>query len=222
MKVVMAKDLLKANSDLAKRNREMFQKARVLVVNMISSPGAGKTTLLEKTIPLLKNELSLAVIEGDVYTTRDAQRIENQGVEVIQINTSGGCHLDANMIASATKDLPLDELDLLFIENVGNLVCPAGFDLGEDHKVAVLSIAEGDDKPAKYPAVFRDAEAVVLNKIDLLPYTDFNLEEVTKQIRDINGGNNMFKVSAKTGEGLEAWLAWLRLEANNKRALQRG
>lgn len=222
MKVIMAKDLLKANTDLAQSNRKRFQQSGVLVVNLISSPGAGKTTLLEKTIKSLRNDLAIGVIEGDIYTTKDAERIAVQGVEVVQINTSGGCHLDANMVAHAMDDLPLEELDLVFVENVGNLVCPAGFDLGEDFKVAVLSITEGDDKPAKYPLIFQEAKAIVLNKVDLAPYTDFDLETAEKQISDINGGNNIFKISAKTGEGLETWLTWLKKEVNQKKRVFQG
>lgn len=218
MKVFMAQDLLKANAGMAERNRAKFNRHQNLVVNIISSPGSGKTTLLEKTIELLAGQIRMAVIEGDIYTSRDAERLENKGVEVIQINTAGACHLDAGMIAGVLKELPLKDLDVIFIENVGNLVCPAEFDLGEDFKVAMLSASEGSDKPAKYPLIFREADACVVNKIDLIPYTDFDLDRVIKEIRDINGNIEVFPLSSTKGEGLGAWCEWLK-EMKNKKVL---
>ena len=217
MKVIMAQALLQANEEIAEKNRKLFNAKKLLTVNLISAPGAGKTTLLEKTIARLKEDLTIGVVEGDIYTTRDAERIAGQGVDVVQINTSGACHLDANMIATALEELPLQDLDLLIIENVGNLVCPAEFDLGEDCKVAVFSVTEGSDKPAKYPLVFSEAQAVVINKTDLLSYTDFDMDMVVKELTSINNNLKLFNVSAKNGEGLEAWCAWLRDLVRQKR-----
>lgn len=218
MKVILARDVLQANKDLAGENRRALEKSGVLMVNLISGPGAGKTTLLEKTIAALKGELRLGVIEGDICTTRDAERIQKAGVVVVQINTDGACHLDASLITRAFAEIPLESLDLLFIENVGNLVCPAEFDLGEDFKVALLSVSEGSDKPAKYPLVFREAQAVVINKIDLLPYTDFDLEAVRKELSGINGSLEIFPLAAKTGEGVEVWSNWLKAKVQAKKS----
>lgn len=215
MKVVMAQKILRANQQVARENRERL--ASLTTINLISSPGAGKTTLLEKTIAALKNDFQMGVIEGDIYTTRDAERIAGQGVEVVQVNTSGLCHLDANMVSRALNEIDYEQLDLLFIENVGNLVCPAEFDLGEDYKVAVLSVAEGGDKPAKYPLVFQEAQVVVINKCDLLALSDFDLDTVTAEIKKIKPELKIFPVSAKTGEGLEAWYAWLRQVIREKK-----
>jgi hydrogenase nickel incorporation protein HypB len=212
----MAQKILRANEQVACENRKRL--VRLPTVNLISSPGAGKTTLLEQTIVTLRGELGVGVIEGDIYTTRDAERIAGQGAAVVQINTAGLCHLDANMVGRALDQLELDDLDLLFIENVGNLVCPAEFDLGEDHKVAVLSVAEGGDKPVKYPLVFREARAAVINKCDLLPYTDFDMNKVQAEIRMINPEIRIFVTSATTGEGVEAWCAWLRDLVRHKRS----
>ncbi len=208
MKIVMAQKILKANEQAAKENRAKL--ACIPTVNLISSPGAGKTTLLEKTIGAFKPNYQIGVIEGDIYTARDAERIASQGAAVVQINTAGLCHLDANMVASAFKQLDLSKLDLLFIENVGNLVCPAEFDLGEDYKVALLSVAEGGDKPEKYPLVFKESHVVVINKNDLLPYTDFDMSKVQEDILRLNPDIKIFVTSASTGEGIEAWCAWLK------------
>lgn len=210
MKVVVAQKLLKANEEIAGENRNLLRKHGIVAVNLISAPGAGKTTLLEKTIAALKDEIAIGVIEGDIYTTKDSERIAGQGVEVVQINTYGACHLDAQMINEALNVLPLPHLELLFIENVGNLVCPAEFDLGENCKVALLSVSEGSDKPAKYPLVFHEAKAVVLNKTDLLPYMDFDLEIMLEQVRKLKRELMIFPLSAKTSEGLGAWLQWLK------------
>ena len=209
MKVILARDLLRANTDQARQNRAVFERHGVTAVNLLSSPGAGKTTLLEKTLALLRGKVAAGVIEGDVFTVRDAERIAGQGVPVVQINTEGICHLDARMVARALPELPMARLNLLFIENVGNLVCPASFDLGEHRKAALLSVTEGSDKPAKYPAVFREARAVVISKIDLLPYTDFDLEACRNELLAINPELAIFVTSAKTGKGLPEWAAWL-------------
>lgn len=210
MKVYMARDLLQTNTGMAQRNWGVFSRYNILTINLISSPGAGKTTLLEKMLDALAGEMNIAVIEGDIYTSRDAERLENKSVEVIQINTAGACHLDAGMIGGVLKELPLEKLDMIVIENVGNLVCPAEFDLGEDFKVAVLSVSEGSDKPAKYPLIFRQSRACIINKIDLIPYTDFQLEQVIDEIKDINGNLEIFPVSATKGDGMGAWNSWIR------------
>lgn len=219
LKVIIAQKLLQANEEIAGENRHLLAKHDVLTLNLISAPGAGKTTLLEKTIAALKEEMVIGVIEGDIYTTKDAERIAGQQVEVVQINTHGACHLDAQMIREAINALPLAQLDLLFIENVGNLVCPAEFDLGENYKIALLSAAEGSDKPAKYPLVFREAQAAILNKIDLLPYMDFDLETMLAQVKKIKEELIVFPLSAKTSEGMGAWLQWLKRLVPKKKRL---
>ncbi|MEW6173442.1 MAG: hydrogenase nickel incorporation protein HypB [Bacillota bacterium] len=218
LKVVMGQRLLRANDEAARENRARFATKGIFAVNLISSPGTGKTTLLEQTIRRMRDAYKIGVIEGDIYTTRDARRIADQGVEVVQINTAGVCHLDAPMIARSFEELEGDHYDLLFIENVGNLVCPAEFDLGEDAKVALLSVTEGGDKPAKYPLVFREAQAVVVTKADLLPYTDFDLESVEKELNAISPEIGILVVSAKTGEGIKEWCRWLEERVLQKRA----
>jgi hydrogenase nickel incorporation protein HypB len=214
----MGQRLLRANENLARENRVRFAAAGTFVVNLMSSPGAGKTTLLELTLQRLRKSYKTGVIEGDMYTTRDAQRIAGQGVEVVQINTAGVCHLDAAMVARSLEELREGRYDMLFIGNVGNLVCPAEFDLGEDAKVALLSVTEGGDKPAKYPLVFQRARVVLVTKVDLIPHTDFDLEAVSKELRAINPEANMLLVSAKTGEGIEEWCGWLEGMSQKKRA----
>ena len=180
MKVKVVTNILEANDRIAADNRKVFDEARVYVINLMSGPGAGKTSLLERTIKELSGKLKIGVIEGDIAGTDDAQRIESLGAPVVQINTGGACHLDANMITEVMYDLPLKDLDLLIIENVGNLVCPAEFKVGENMKVMLLSIAEGHDKPLKYPLMFQESSALVLNKIDLLPYTNADLSKIKK------------------------------------------
>jgi len=202
-------NILERNDQVAAALQERFKKAGIFVINLLGSPGCGKTSLLEKTIKALKETLSIAVIEGDLFTAKDAERIEQHGVPVVQINTGGGCHLDANMIQGVLDCLDLGELDIIVIENVGNLVCPAEFNIGEDCKVTVLSITEGDDKPLKYPLIFKQASAVILNKVDLLPYTNFDLKAAEKDITAIHPGVTLVPVSCQTGEGLEAWFNWL-------------
>jgi hydrogenase nickel incorporation protein HypB len=190
---------------------------RVLTLNLISSPGAGKTTLIERTAATLKGELRLAVIEGDLATTLDAGRVAAHGVPVVQINTNGGCHREARQIMAALPQLPLGEVDVLIIENVGNLVCPAEFDLGEDAQVVVTSLTEGDDKPLKYPASFMAAQAVVVNKLDLAPYLPASIDRLCQSIAAINGRARVMPLSCVTGEGLEAWLDWIRAMLRAKR-----
>ncbi len=209
MQIKVMTNILERNDQVAAALQERFKKAGILVINLLGSPGCGKTSLLEKTIKALKETLSIAVIEGDLFTAKDAERIEQHGVPVVQINTGGGCHLDANMIHDVLDCLDLGVLDIIVIENVGNLVCPAEFNIGEDCKVTVLSITEGDDKPLKYPLIFKQASAVILNKVDLLPYTNFDLKAAEKDITAIHPGVTLLPVSCQTGQGLEVWFNWL-------------
>ncbi len=217
VQINMESNLLGANDLLARRNRALFADKGLLVINLMSSPGSGKTTILERTIEFMDGRLKMGVIEGDLYTDQDALRIEKKGVEVIQINTEGACHLDAGMVGKAFNQLPSADLDMVFIENVGNLVCPAEFDLGEDFKTVVLSTAEGNDKPLKYPLIFHQARAILLNKIDLLPYTDFNLDRFREDLARINPSATVFMVSGRTGEGIENWYLWLLEEVEKKK-----
>jgi len=203
-------DILDKNNMLAERNRGYFDAKNIKAINMVSSPGSGKTTLLEKTISDLKNDISFFVIEGDQQTMNDANRINATGAPVIQINTGSGCHLDADMINKAVKQLEVKENSLLIIENVGNLVCPAMFDLGESHRVVVISVTEGDDKPLKYPNMFSTSDICIINKTDLLPYVDFNVEKAKEYALRINHHLQFFELSAKTGQGMDAWYAWLK------------
>lgn len=214
---VMA-NLLSSNDWQADINRAHFRKNNCLAINMIGSPGAGKTTLLEKSLPLLTAELHVGVIEGDIYTSKDADRIAVHEIPVIQINTGGGCHLDSKMVSKVLPQFDWQTLDLMVIENVGNLVCPADFDLGEEFKIIVLSIVEGDDKPAKYPVIFRNAKAVVLNKMDLEELTDVNMNAMKQDIRAINPKIKIFEVSCRKGDGLNAWIRWLTQEVRSYRA----
>ena len=210
MKVKVVADILSANERIAAENRELFIKNHVFVINLMSSPGAGKTTLLEKTLAALKDEIRIGVIEGDVATTADADRIERLGVPVVQINTGNICHLDGSMIKGALIEFDLGSLDLLIVENVGNLVCPAEFSVGEDCKVMLLSVPEGDDKPLKYPLMWRESKALIINKTDLIPYTDFDMEKAKKDSLSINPALSIFPLSCRTGDGMDAWYAWLR------------
>ena len=203
-------NLLAKNMRLAEDNRTMFRDKNVFVLNLVSSPGSGKTTLLEKTLRELGSELRFAVLEGDQQTTNDADRIAATGVTVRQINTGAGCHLDAHMVAHGVEDFNLDATDILMIENVGNLVCPAEFDLGEHHKVAVLSVTEGEDKPQKYPHMFRAADILLINKLDLIPYLDFDLDCCKNYARQVNPNIRIFELSCTSGEGMTAWYEWLK------------
>lgn len=205
----MVERILKVNDAVAQANRSRFDAAGVLAVNLIGSPGAGKTTVLERTVEGLTGRFSLACIEGDPYTTRDAERIAALDCPVVQINTQGGCHLDASLVSQALAQVDLDAAELLLIENVGNLLCPSQYDLGEHLTVVVLSVTEGADKPEKYPAAFQRAGAVIINKIDALALTDVDLDAVSASIRRFNPQAAIFPLSARTGEGVEAWLQWL-------------
>lgn len=211
MKLKVASKILDANERIAQENRKNFNDAGVYVINLMSSPGAGKTSLLESTIKGLNGKLKIGVIEGDITGTDDAVRIESMNIPVVQINTGGACHLDANMINEVLNDLPLKDLDMLFIENVGNLVCPAEFNVGEDIKVMILSLTEGDDKPLKYPLMFQEASALIINKIDLKPFLDVNIEKIKKDALALNPFVKIFEVSCKTGEGIDEWTKWLQI-----------
>ena len=213
-KVTIEEDILGKNNRLAGFNRALFKDKGIFVLNLVSSPGSGKTTLLERTLRDLSTALRCAVIEGDQQTDNDARRIAATGVPVRQINTGAGCHLDAHMIMHGTDGFDMDHLDLLLIENVGNLVCPAAFDLGEHHKVAVLSVTEGEDKPLKYPQMFHNSTVMLLNKTDLLPHLDFDVEKCKEYALRVNPSILIFEVSAKSGEGMEAWYQWLRSGVN--------
>lgn len=210
MKVQLRTDVLTNNNKAAEFNREVFNERKMLVINVMSSPGAGKTTLLEETVRKLSNQYNIAVIEGDLATDLDAERMRALGAQAVQINTHGGCHLDARMVAASLADLDLDGVNILFIENVGNLVCPSGYDLGQHHKVAVLSVPEGNDKIPKYPQMFMRTELVLLNKIDLLPYLDFDVAEAIKDLQDINPNSKLISLSARTKEGLDEWCSWIK------------
>ncbi len=201
--------VLEKNDELAARNRELFKKNNLFVINIVSSPGAGKTSLLEKTIESLKSKVNISVIEGDVQTDFDAQRVSKYGVPVVQIVTNGGCHLEAKLVGDAAANMNLENVNLLVIENVGNLVCPAGYDLGEDMKVVLLSTTEGDDKPLKYPKMFLNSSVLVINKIDLLPYVNCNIDELKKNALQINPGLKIFEVSCTSGEGIPEWCGWI-------------
>lgn len=215
--VPVVRNILQANERLAAENRRRFDDAGIFVINLMSSPGAGKTSLLEKTIDGLADRIKMAVIEGDLQTSYDAERIQRKGVQAVQINTDGGCHLDGNMIQIALESIALEGLDLLIIENVGNLVCPAEFNLGEHDKVTILSVTEGDDKPLKYPLMFQISSVLLINKIDLLPYIDCSLDTIRERARQLNAHQEVFQVSCRTGEGLPAWLAWLEKKVQERK-----
>ncbi|EGT4383098.1 hydrogenase nickel incorporation protein HypB [Cronobacter malonaticus] len=202
-------NVLDKNNQIAQRNRQRLAARGQLALNLVSSPGSGKTTLLTETLKRLRDTTPCAVIEGDQQTVNDAERIRATGIPAIQVNTGKGCHLDAQMVEDAMARLPLADNGVLFIENVGNLVCPAGFDLGERHKVAVLSVTEGEDKPLKYPHMFAAASLMLLNKIDLLPYLNFDVEKCMAYAREVNPNITILLVSATRGDGMSAWLAWL-------------
>jgi len=217
MKVPVVRHILEANERIAEQNRSLFQENKIFVINLMSSPGAGKTSLLERTIDALKAEIRMAVIEGDIQSSRDAERVAGKGVPAVQINTGGACHLDGNMIRDTFGEFDFRELDLLVVENVGNLVCPAEFKVGEDSKVMILSVAEGDDKPSKYPLMFHESSVLLINKIDLLPYVDCSVEKIREDSLKINPGLAIFEVSCKTGEGLSGWYDWVRREVKSKK-----
>jgi len=218
MKIPVVRNILQANDRLADANRKLFDNAGIFVISLMSSPGAGKTSLLEKTIDGLAGRIKMAVIEGDLQSDFDAERIQRKGVQAVQINTDGGCHLDGNMIQIALEALDLNDVELLIIENVGNLVCPAEFNLGEHEKVMILSVTEGHDKPLKYPLMFQLCSALLINKIDLLPYTDCDIQIIRESARQLNANQEIFEISCRTGEGLPVWLAWLERKVRASRS----
>ena len=216
--VRIEEDLLAKNDRLASGNRQLFAEQGLLVLNLVSSPGSGKTTILEQTLTDLRGELNFAVLEGDQQTSNDADRIAATGVPAHQINTGAGCHLDAHMVAHGVEHFDLSRTDILMIENVGNLVCPAAFDLGEDCKVSVLSVTEGEDKPLKYPQMFRASDVLLINKIDLLPHLRFDVELCKEHARRVHPEIRIFEISCYSGDGLEQWYRWLREQAAKKKS----
>ena len=201
--------ILRKNSEIAEENRDLFNARGICAVNLVGTPGAGKTTLLEKALPLLKQRLRVGVVEGDIQTDRDASRVERLNVPVVQVVTNGTCHLEAHMVQKALGDILVQPLDLVFIENVGNLVCPSSYDLGEHLRIVIMSVTEGEDKPLKYPAMFRKSNAVVINKADLLPYCDFNIDAARRYVLQVNPGLEIHELSARTGHGIQEWVDWL-------------
>jgi hydrogenase nickel incorporation protein HypB len=209
MEIKIMKNILDRNQNKANEVRELLRTKNVLMVNIISSPGAGKTTLLERTCEELGSKYRFGVIEGDITTDRDAQRLIKYNIPIVVINTEGGCHLDSHSISKVLPSFNLDDIDLLFVENVGNLICPSQFDLGETFKLAIVSTTEGDDKPAKYPMLFREAKAVLLNKTDLIPYTNFDIKNFKADLNKLNPNIPMFELSCTRGDGLESWYSWI-------------
>jgi hydrogenase nickel incorporation protein HypB len=216
--LTIKEDILGANEQNAKANREVLDKHHILMINVMSSPGAGKTSLIIQTINRFKAKTRIAVVEGDIASTIDADKVSKLGIPAIQINTAGAYHLDASMIKKALDNLTLDQLDLIIVENVGNLICTAEFALGAHNKVMLLSVPEGDDKPHKYPMMFIESDVVLVNKMDVLPYFDFNMKAFTSAVAGLNPSARIFTVSAKTGEGLDAWFSWL----DGQLAMKRG
>jgi hydrogenase nickel incorporation protein HypB len=216
MEIKVIKNILEANEVIASQNRTLFAEKGLFVINLMGSPGAGKTTLLEKTIEHLKDRNRIAVIEGDIATSRDAERIAAHAIPAVQINTGGACHLDGNMVRGGLKEFDLDQIDLLIVENVGNLVCPAEFNIGENDKAMIISVTEGDDKPEKYPLMFQVSTVLLLNKIDLLPYLDFDMEKFQSDALKVNPKLRIMAISCKTGEGLDSWFSWIKERAGTK------
>lgn len=216
VKVTIAQNILAANDTIAQEVRDVLATRGIRTLNIMSSPGAGKTTLLERTIERLHKQLGIGVIEGDVETSNDAERIAAAGAETVQINTRGACHLEAHMIRAALAELDLTRIGLLIIENIGNLVCPSSWNLGEDTRVVIVSTTEGDDKPAKYPHMFAASEIMIVNKLDLLPYVDYDVEKVKREALAINPHLRIFEVSCRTGTGLDAWCSWLTAFAHGQ------
>jgi hydrogenase nickel incorporation protein HypB len=220
--IKVVRRVLDVNEKMAEQNRKMFTEKGIFVLNVMSSPGSGKTMTLEKTLVRIAPQIKCAVIVGDICTTNDADRLAVSGVPVVQVNTDefgGDCHLAAHVIEKAAAGLDLDDIDLLIVENVGNLVCPAEFDIGEDARAVVLSVTEGEDKPAKYPLMFRECEVALLNKVDLLPYLDYDKDKALDYIHQVHPGMPIFEISAKTEEGFEPWLEWLISKVRQKASL---
>jgi hydrogenase nickel incorporation protein HypB len=216
MKIEVIENVLKYNKKQADKNRKLFKGSNVLVLNLLSSPGAGKTSLIIETIKRLKGKRNIGVIEGDISSTYDAEKIGKFTDSVVQINTGGTCHLNATMVAQAVSKLEISSLDLIIIENVGNLICPSGFDLGEDYKIVISSVNEGDDKPVKYPPVFIKSNLILLNKMDLIEISDFDQSFFDKKVSELNPGSKIIKLSCKTGIGLEKWIDWVLNHSGNR------
>jgi hydrogenase nickel incorporation protein HypB len=214
--VKVERKILEKNDAIALDNRNVFFAKNIYVINMLSSPGSGKTSLIEKSVAALGDKIKCGVIEGDVQTDLDAQRLDLLKIPVVQIITNGGCHLEANLVREAFLKFDGQTFDLLIIENVGNLVCPAGFDLGEHQKIVMISVTEGDDKPLKYPVAFRNASALIINKIDLLPYVNSSIEEMKKNALQVNPRLTIFETSCVSGKGIDDWCKWLRSKINKK------
>jgi len=216
LRIAVVKNILDANSRIAQENRKLFDSHGLTVINLMSSPGAGKTTLLEQMGTHFEGLLKIGVIEGDIQTTLDAERVAAAGLQAVQIETDGACHLDANMIQNALENLDINGLDLLVVENVGNLVCPAEFNVGEDHKVMMLSVTEGDDKPYKYPLMFKESQVLLISKVDLLPYLRCDVEKIKEAARSINPDLIIFEISSYTRQGLDDWHNWIREQTAKK------
>jgi len=217
VKLRIVKDLLAANNEVAAENRKLFHEKNIIVVNLMSSPGSGKTSVIERTVQNFDRELAIGVIEGDIEGVADAERLEKLSIPVVQLNTKGACHIDAPMVSAGLADISLDDIDILFIENVGNLVCPAEFDCGEDFKVVVFSVTEGEDKPLKYPLMFHESTAMIINKIDLLPHLDVSLDEIKKNAHLSNPQLKIFEVSCRDSSGIASWISWLKDRLLEKR-----
>lgn len=217
-KVSIVENIHSANDQLAADNQRKLDDACLFSINIMASPGAGKTSLIEKTLGILTPDHTIAAIDGDVATSIDADRAAEAGATAVQINTGGQCHIDAPMLSNALDQLDLTDFDLLLVENVGNLICPASFKLGTDKNILIASIPEGDDKPYKYPAMYQDVDALIINKIDLLPYIDFDMEYFQQGVQMLNPDLITFTISCKTGEGIDAWIDWLREEINQKKS----
>lgn len=213
-RIPVVEKILSANDRLAAENRRLLEQAVVFSVNLMASPGAGKTSLIEKTVGALRHQIQVAVIDGDIATSLDADRAASAGAQAVQINTGGDCHLDAVMLHAALSQIDLPKTDLLIVENVGNLICPASFQLGTHKNILIASIPEGDDKPYKYPGMYRGVDALVLNKIDLLPYVPFEMDYFLRGVEVLNPGVETFSLSCRTGEGLKAWIEWLQAQVN--------
>jgi hydrogenase nickel incorporation protein HypB len=216
MEVKVVKNILEANEVIASQNRALFEEQGIYALNLMGSPGAGKTTLLERTVNHLKDRQKIAVIEGDIATSRDAEKIAAHAIPTVQINTGGACHLDGNMVRGGLEALDLDHTNFLVVENVGNLVCPAEFAVGEHDKVMIISVTEGDDKPLKYPLMFQVSSVLLLNKIDLLPYLDFDMERFQGDASKVNPKLKVMAISCKTGAGLDTWFSWIEDRASKK------
>jgi len=217
MEIKVIKNILEANEVIASQSKTLFAEKGIYVLNLMGSPGAGKTTLLEKTVDYLKDKNHIAVIEGDIATSRDAERIAQHSIPAVQINTGGACHLDGNMVRGALKEFNLNQIDLLIVENVGNLVCPAEFNIGENDKAMIISVTEGDDKPKKYPLMFQVSTVLLLNKIDLLPYLDFDMERFHDDALKVNPKLKIMPISCTTGEGIDSWFEWIEGRATRDR-----